>query len=285
MSYRIVESLSIGPFHLRTWGLFVGLGFLVGSVLAAHLARRRGESSERMWTLAIVLIASAVIGSRVLWALQPANLAATLGHPLRLVSIWESGLTLIGGGLAAAFAGVVYVRRTGLPLWRTADVVAPAFGLGLAVGRLGCFLTGLHPGRTTWLPWGIEYLGAVRHPIPLYESLLGLLLLGLGLALLRLDLRPGIAGLTVALSYLVGRSGLDLLRAEDLSGSDPRLLGGLTLTQAVALLAVPALLYLALRVARARRRQEPTGLPAGKDSEVSRPLATPSKDTLPQPGV
>src|SRR5680860_890087 len=125
--------------------------------------------------------------------------------------------------------------RARLPLLATADVIAPAFGLGLAVGRVGCFLTGLHPGRPTTLPWGIEYLGAVRHPIPLYESVLGLLLLGLGLLLLKWRLPTGVTSIAVGLGYLLARPILDLLRAQQgVAGADPRLVGSLTLTQGIA---------------------------------------------------
>lgn len=104
-------------------------------------------------------------------------------------------------------------RRVRLPALSTADLAAPGLGLGIAIGRIGCYLTGLHPGRPTLLPWGIEYLGAVRHPIPLYESVLGLSLLRLGFTLLRRRLYPGVVAVSVGIGYLVGRSLLDFLRA------------------------------------------------------------------------
>jgi len=94
----------------------------------------------------------------------------------------------------------------------------------------------------TGLPWGIEYLGAVRHPIPLYESLLGIALFLLVRELLHRRPPAGQTALLTALAYLSGRAALDLLRAPDGQGADPRLLGGFTLTQAVALVLVPALL-------------------------------------------
>ncbi|MCL4368546.1 MAG: prolipoprotein diacylglyceryl transferase [Actinobacteria bacterium] len=167
----------------------------------------------------------------------------------------KGGLALIGGLLFATVAGVWYARRVRLPILPTADLAAPGLGLGIAIGRIGCFLTGLHPGRPTSLPWGIAYLGAVRHPIPLYESVIGLGLLALGLALLRRRLPPGVVAVAVGLGYLVGRSLLDLLRAPvGVPGADPRFVGGLTLTQALSLVLVPLLaMVLAFLMQRGRR--------------------------------
>lgn len=239
MWYRTVEMITLGPLHIRVWGMFVGAGVLAGLLLTSRLATKRGYEEQRIWTLGFVVMLAGIVGSRLLWALQPAMIADTLSAPWRAVEFWQPGLTLIGGLLLAIVAGVVYARRAGLAVRETADLIAPGLGLGIAVGRLGCFLTGLHPGRVTGLPWGIYFLGALRHPIPLYESLLGLVLLALGLVLLRRRLAPGVTALAVAATYLAGRSLLDLLRAPGLAGADPRLLGGLTLTQSLALVVGP----------------------------------------------
>jgi phosphatidylglycerol:prolipoprotein diacylglycerol transferase len=259
MPYRTFEIITLGPLHLRTWGMLVALGILAGAYLAVRLAPSRGIQGDRLWTLTIVVALAGVLGSRVLWALQPDLIGETLANPLRLIAIWEGGLTFIGGLLAAVAAGVIYVRRAGLPVLDTADVVAPGLALGIAIGRVGCFLTGLHPGRPTSLPWGIDYLGAVRHPIPLYESALGVALLVASLILLRRRLAPGVTALMVILGYLVGRSLLDLLRAAPaagVSGTDPRMFGEVPLTQGLALVAVPLLILLLVKVLRGRARTQ-----------------------------
>lgn len=267
MSYRTFEMITLGPLHLRTWGMLVALGILAGAYLAVRLAPSRGIPADRLWTLTIVVTLAGVLGSRVLWALQPDLIGETLANPLRLIAVWQGGLTFIGGLLAAVAAGVVYVRRAGLPVLATADVAAPGLALGILIGRVGCFLTGLHPGRPTSLPWGIDYLGAVRHPIPLYESTLGLVLLVAGLVLLKRRVAPGVTALVVGLGYLIGRSLLDLLRAggaEVISGTDPRLLGQLTLTQGTALVAVPVLTILLAKILLNRGENRPSRLQAGR---------------------
>lgn len=257
MGYRTVEMIAVGPLHIRVWGLLVGAGIGTGLLLTARLARRRGVEEQSIWTLGVVVLVASIVGSRLFWALQPAVIGDTLAHPVQAIAFWRPGLTLIGGLVAAVLAGIWYVRRVRLSVRLVADLVAPGFGLGLAIGRLGCFLTGLHPGLPTGLPWGIYYLEAIRHPIPLYESLLGMVLLGLGLFLLNRRLPSGVAAVAVALTYLVGRSLLDLLRAPGVPGADPRLVGGATLTQSIALVLGP--LALGLLAALLLRRPNPEG--------------------------
>ncbi len=165
--------IQIGPLHFRTWGLLVGLGLGVGLIVASMASRRRGLSTEKLYALAAIGIVAGLFGSKLLWALQPAEMAATLARPWRAFAVWQGGLTLVGGLIFGFGAALIYAWRARVPVRRTFDAIALAVGPAIAVGRIGCYLTGLHPGKPTSLPWGIYYLGAVRHPIPLYESLLG----------------------------------------------------------------------------------------------------------------
>ena len=120
-------------------------------------------------------------------------------------------------------------------------------------------------GMPTTLPWGIYLDGAVRHPIPLYESFLGLLLCGLAVFLLRRGLPAGVTGLSLGITYLVVRSALDTLRASGMDGPNVLVLGGFTLTQALTLFLVPVLAILLWWMARKPLR--PTG--RVQDSTIS----------------
>jgi phosphatidylglycerol:prolipoprotein diacylglycerol transferase len=248
--YRVIDMIQIGPLHFRTWGLLVGLGLGVGLIVASMASRRRGLSTEKLYALAAIGIIAGLFGSKLLWALQPAEMAATLSRPWRAFAVWQGGLTLVGGLIFGFGAALIYAWRARVPVRRTFDAIALAVGPAIAVGRIGCYLTGLHPGKPTSLPWGIYYLGAVRHPIPSYESLLGVGLFVLALVLYRRRLPAGVVGLSVGLTYLVGRSLLDLLRATGISQADPRLLGGLTLTQTVTVVAAPILAVLIVWLVR-----------------------------------
>ncbi|MCB0309533.1 MAG: prolipoprotein diacylglyceryl transferase, partial [Bdellovibrionales bacterium] len=57
----------------------------------------------------------------------------------------------------------------------TGSLFVPSLALGIAIGRLGCFFSGLvdHTyGIATNLPWAINFGDSIfRHPVQLYESL------------------------------------------------------------------------------------------------------------------
>jgi len=253
MPYRVIDMIQIGPFHIKTWGLLVGIGLVVGFLVATWAARKRGLSTDKFYMLAFIGVVGGILGSRFVWALQPSEISQTLSHPLRLISVWQPGLTLIGGLIIGFGAAIIYAWRARLPVRKAVDAAAMGLGPTVAIGRIGCYLTGLHPGKATSLPWGINYLGAIRHPIPLYESLLGVMVFVLALMLSRRRVPAGITGLSVGATYLVFRSLLDLLRASGVDGPNVLVLGGFTLTQAVSIFVIPVLAGVMFWLARGAR--------------------------------
>jgi prolipoprotein diacylglyceryltransferase len=104
--------------------------------------------------------------------------AAAGGYGFGSLNLWLSGNPAIArsvvGALCGAIASVeVYKHWSGLR-GSTGLIFVPAFATSIAVGRWGCFLSGLsdetHGIRTT-LPWGHDIGdGIMRHPVQLYES-------------------------------------------------------------------------------------------------------------------
>ncbi len=165
-----------GGFSLHAYGLFIAVGFLLGIGLALKEARRQGLPGERILDLSLVIIISAIIGSRLLYTIihYPQYLKA----PLSIFKIWEGGLVFFGGLILAFIAGGWYIKKVGLPFWKTADLLAPSLALGQVFGRLGCLAAGCCYGRPTDVPWAITFsdpeslapTGIALHPTQLYES-------------------------------------------------------------------------------------------------------------------
>jgi prolipoprotein diacylglyceryltransferase len=87
--------------------------------------------------------------------------------------------------LGAVLGFVITTRCIG-KIQSTGDAFVYPLLVGTAIGRMGCFLTGLSDrtyGVATELPWGVDFGdGIPRHPTQLYEILfLGLLAMGLSL--------------------------------------------------------------------------------------------------------
>lgn len=104
--------------------------------------------------------------------------AAIGAFGLGTLNLWLSGQPGIGrsieGALFGAIVGVeAYKAATGIRV-RTGAVFALPLAVGIAVGRIGCFLAGMDDftyGIATDLPWGHDFGdGILRHPVQLYET-------------------------------------------------------------------------------------------------------------------
>lgn len=166
--YSTIKTIDIGFLKLHVWGIFAALGFLAAILIAAREARRRKLDEEVIYDAAPWVIIGSVIGARIVFLLE--NPWAVSG-PLDIISVWNGGLAFHGGLFGGILAFLAYVKRKKISLWKYADAIAPAIAVGHAIGRIGCFATGLHIGRETSVPWAVMYEGKLRHATPLYEFL------------------------------------------------------------------------------------------------------------------
>ena len=95
---------------------------------------------ERVQDLVIVVFIAGLLGARVTYMIQ-------YGIPLRqLLRIWEGGIVLYGGIVAGMLAFLIFhrlfLKKAGVSIWKLADVAGPGVALGIALGRVGCFLNG-----------------------------------------------------------------------------------------------------------------------------------------------
>jgi phosphatidylglycerol:prolipoprotein diacylglycerol transferase len=109
-----------------------------------------------------------------------------------------SGWVWYGGVIGGALAVALLCRRRHLPLIVAADVSSPALAIGLAIGRIGCQLSGDGDyGVPTDLPWGMSYPEGVVptteivHPTPIYEMVACFAIFGYLWARYRPDLPAG----------------------------------------------------------------------------------------------
>lgn len=120
--------------------------------------------------------------------------------------VW--GSKTVVGGLLGGTLGVELAKRLVGVSTRTGDDVVFPLAVGMVIGRLGCFLSGLDDhthGTVTTLPWGVDFGdGLARHPAQIYEALF---IAGLGLLLWRRKkARPYLQG-DLFRGYMVGYLG------------------------------------------------------------------------------
>jgi phosphatidylglycerol:prolipoprotein diacylglycerol transferase len=158
--------------HLWVHPVFEILGYAAGYALYRRWQTGRYDvfEEEQRWQIIAAAAIGALVGSRTLGLLEQ----VPGGHDTWMTIVMPGGRTAVGGLLGGWIAAVLCKRQRGL-FARAADQFAVPACLGIAVGRIGCFLTGLADGtegKPTGLPWGIDFGdGIARHPTPIYEIL------------------------------------------------------------------------------------------------------------------
>ncbi len=105
---------------------------------------------------------------------------------LYLIDLHEAGRSVLGALFGAILMVELYKLKRGTK-GSTGYIYVVPFSICIAVGRLGCFFSGIEDqtaGVSTGLPWGHDFGdGILRHPVQLYESLsmLAFLLFTLGM--------------------------------------------------------------------------------------------------------
>jgi phosphatidylglycerol:prolipoprotein diacylglycerol transferase len=101
-------------------------------------------------------------------------------HNLHNPAYLMGGKTIVGALIFGLISVELMKRYIGVRQ-STGDLYAIPLALGIAIGRIGCFLTGLSDntyGTPTTLPWAINFGdGIPRHPTQLYEIVFLMLLI------------------------------------------------------------------------------------------------------------
>ncbi len=154
---------------IRGYGVMLFLGVISGVALAAYRAKREGYDPELIYSLAFWICLCGILGARLFYVIeywrdfQRAGLSDTLSA---VVNFTRGGLVVYGSVVGAGIAAVVFFVRHKLPVLAMADVIAPSLTLGLALGRIGCFLNGCCYGGQCQLPWSVQF----PPESPVYQS-------------------------------------------------------------------------------------------------------------------
>lgn len=166
--------MTIGQFHIYTWGFILSIAFIIGLALAVHLAKKKDLNVNHIINLAFITIISGIVFAHLGWLVE--------NHPSTIKDIVNltSGLAFFPGFLAAILFSWLYIHAKKLNFWKYADVFAVALPLSHAIARIGCFLNWDDYGKYTTLPWAIKVANDIpRHPTQLYHVLANLVIFGI----------------------------------------------------------------------------------------------------------
>jgi phosphatidylglycerol:prolipoprotein diacylglycerol transferase len=199
-----------GNFTVRSWGLMVMLGIIVGVLLAMREAEKKGINPEHIIDLTIILIILGVVGARVVYVLT--NFSEYRNNIGLAFSVRSGGLAWPGAFLFALIGTILFVRWRKLSFWKIADILSPYIALGYSIGRIGCFLNGCCFGKITeksW--WSVYMLGAYRYPTQIYASIASFFIF-LFLVTRSWDDKPGKRFLTYIILYCIYRFIVEFFR-------------------------------------------------------------------------
>jgi hypothetical protein len=157
------------------------VSFAVYALVRKRFPRAVAGGTAPLW-IAVGALAGALVGAKLLGYLEwmgtmpeylPGGLPGDGGHheDHHLFSLL-GGKTVVGG-LLGGWAGVEIAKRFLGVRHSTGDVYVFPLIAGMAVGRIGCFLTGLQDmthGVESGLPWAVDFGdGVTRHPCQVYD--------------------------------------------------------------------------------------------------------------------
>jgi prolipoprotein diacylglyceryltransferase len=159
--------------------IYEAVAYIVGFVLYLTLRRRFGDPIPLplRWSVLAAAVAGAALGAKLLFLLEDPQLTI---HNLNDPAYLLGGKTIVGALAGGLIAVELMKHFIGLQQ-STGDLYAIPLAAAIAIGRIGCFLTGLPDntyGTPTTLPWGINFGdGIPRHPTQLYEMIFLFLLI------------------------------------------------------------------------------------------------------------
>jgi phosphatidylglycerol:prolipoprotein diacylglycerol transferase len=194
--------------------LFESLAYIVAFRVYVRQREKTGDflATETRWNIVAAAVLGAAIGSKILYWCE---------DPFRTVHEWNnvgyllSGKTIVGALLGGTIAVEFTKWRAGIRR-RTGDLFAIPIAIGIAIGRIGCFLAGKGDdtyGTPTSLPWGVDLGDGVhRHPVQLYEVAVMLALTFVLSRISQLLFAEGDRFRVFVLAYYCWRSLIDFLK-------------------------------------------------------------------------
>lgn len=221
---------------IRGYGVMLLVAAAAGTWLSIIRGRRAGIDADTILGLATEVFIWGLVGARLFYVIEYREQFFAAGKPfgqtlLDIVNIANGGLVVFGSLPTAAFAAWRFAARRNLPLLALADCAAPGMLLGLAIGRVGCFLNGCCYGGPCDLPWAVTFPAGTEvaarypstpagssvpvHPAQLYSAIDAAILSAVAVAWTPFARRPGQVFALVLTLHPISRLLLEAIRVDE----------------------------------------------------------------------
>jgi len=152
----------IGSLKVYSYGLMLGISFLLGSYILSKELKRKGLDPRLGSTITTFAIIFGIAGAKILFLIE--NLNEFVRDPLGM-TFSAGGLTWYGGFILAMTVVYFYLRSKKIPIMKVWDGLGVALIIAYGVGRIGCHLSGDGDyGPPTAAPWGTIYAQGTAKP-------------------------------------------------------------------------------------------------------------------------
>ncbi|WP_394235846.1 prolipoprotein diacylglyceryl transferase [Niallia oryzisoli] len=242
-------AIELGPFTIYWYGIIIGMGILVGWLLATKESKKLGLPQDIISDMLLWAIPISIISARTYYVIFEWDYYSQ--YPGEIIAIWEGGIAIHGALIGATLTAVIFAKRRGISFWKLADIVAPSIILGQAIGRWGNFMNQEAHGTEVTrsflenlnLPKFIineMYIdGAYYHPTFLYESLWNIAGFVILIILRKFQPKRGELFLLYVIWYSIGRFFVEGLRTDSLMLTD-----SLRIAQVISLVLIGVSIFL-----------------------------------------
>lgn len=162
------ELFKIGPFTVYSYGLMLGISFIIASYILTKEFERKKLNPNFATEITLLAIIFGIIGSKLFSLFE--NWSDFLQDPVGM-AFSPGGLTFYGGLILAALSIWLYARGKKIPFLVIADGTSPSLILAYGIGRIGCHLAGDGDyGIPTNLPWGTNYSNGTVPPSVMFRG-------------------------------------------------------------------------------------------------------------------
>lgn len=162
----IPKLFQIGPIPVYSYGLMLGICFIVASWLLSKEFKRKKLDENAAINVTFIALVGGVVGSKLLYVIE--EWGSIMSMPSSKIFSTEglfspAGLTFYGGLILAAALIYIYTRSKKIPFLKVCDSTAPSLAIGYGIARIGCHLSGdgdygLPVSEfMSWVPWGTDY--------------------------------------------------------------------------------------------------------------------------------
>ncbi|MEW6279371.1 MAG: prolipoprotein diacylglyceryl transferase [Candidatus Eremiobacterota bacterium] len=206
-------AFKIGALQIHWYGVFLSSAMALGVALYTWLGKRRGYNADFLSDACLWMLAGGLLGARVDAGFH--GWERFFVNPFWILDPRQGGFTIHGAIFGGLLAIYLRFRREKVPFLEGMDMGTAVLFPCMALGRIGCLMQGCCYGKMATVPWAITYPGQLsgpRHPVPLYEAGMDLLLWPIVLWVFHRSKRQGQTMFTVLFLYSIIRFTAEFFR-------------------------------------------------------------------------